>query len=74
MKITKEQKKEIIRRYARYKRITERLKKDSLEAMATEYNTSISNIFYIANKKHPKTKTKIKSEEKTYGNDDNRNS
>lgn len=74
MKITKDQKKEIIRRYARYKRITERLKKDSLEAMATEYNTSISNIFYIANKKHPKTKTKIKSEEKTYGNDDNRNS
>ena len=73
MKITKDQKKEIIRRYARYKRITERLKKDSLEAMATEYNTSISNIFYIANKKHPKTKTKIKSEEKTYGNDNNRN-
>lgn len=74
MKITKDQKKEIIRRYARYKRITERLKKDSLEAMATEYNTSISNIFYIANKKHPKTKTKTKSEEKTYGNDNNRNS
>ena len=74
MKITKDQKKEIIRRYARYKRITERLKKDSLESMATEYNTSISNIFYIANKKHPKTKTKIESEEKTYGNDDNRNS
>lgn len=73
MKITKDQKKEIIRRYARYKRITERLKKDSLEAMATEYNTSISNIFYIANKKNPKTKTKIKSEEATYGNDDNRN-
>ena len=73
MKITKDQKKEIIRRYARYKRITERLKKDSLESMATEYNTSISNIFYIANKKHPKTKTKIKSEEKTYGHDNNRN-
>ena len=73
MKITKDQKKEIIRRYARYKRITERLKKDSLEAMATEYNTSISNIFYIANKKYPKTKTKIKSEEKTYGHDNNRN-
>lgn len=63
MKITKEQKKEIIRRYVRYKRITERLKKDSLEAMATEYKTSISNIFYIANKKQPKTKTKVKVEE-----------
>lgn len=73
MKITKDQKKEIIRRYARYKRITERLKKDSLESMATEYNTSISNIFYIANKKHPKTKIKIKSEEATYGHDNNRN-
>lgn len=73
MKITKDQKKEIIRRYARYKRITERLKKDSLESMANEYNTSISNIFYIANKKHPKTKTKIKLEDTTNGNDDNRN-
>lgn len=51
MKISREKRDEIRKRYARYQRILNRIKKDNITALAKEFGVSATRIFYIVNVK-----------------------
>lgn len=50
MKITKEQRKEIVKRYARFRKTYEKIRGDNLENLARDYGVSPSRIHYIIKK------------------------
>lgn len=47
MKITKEQRKEIVKRYTRFRKTYEKIRGDNLENLARDYGVSSSRIHYI---------------------------
>lgn len=51
MKISREEREEIRKRYARYQRILNRIRKDNITALAKEFGVSSARIFYIVNVK-----------------------